>query len=161
MENNRVKIEERMNENNCIDFGYYLEFIKAEYKFSEEEVEEIVNKLLKFEEIRLIEVEADRRGVNIYIENIYIRLGANVIRRAIENNTIEEELNLSEDNLKPIISIKGSNNNFNYKYVRNAYAFDYPIEIETDLTDSEFERYLDGEGYSEEEIERFEKSGKF
>lgn len=62
---------------------------------------------------------------------------------------------------KPILACKGQENGFTYKYTRTAYVAGFPIEFLTDLTEEEFERLLDGEGYTVEELERFETTGKF
>ncbi|QGZ99414.1 hypothetical protein [Dehalobacter restrictus] len=61
---------------------------------------------------------------------------------------------------KPIMECVG-NNRFTYKYKRTAYAMGIPIIFHTDLNKHQWERLLDGEGYSEEDLDRFMTTGSF
>lgn len=67
-------------------------------------------------------------------------------------------------NCKPIAVLKGQEHGFVYKYVRIAYAVGIPLKFSTDLSKRQWARFMDGEHggfYTEQEIRRFELTGKF
>lgn len=60
---------------------------------------------------------------------------------------------------KPIIMMGESQ--FKYKYIRTAYLMgDIPIQIQTDLKQQDFEKFIDGY-FTQEQVDRFELTGSF
>lgn len=62
-------------------------------------------------------------------------------------------------NKKPIIQAKGTGN-YRYKNCFAAYTLNIPIEFETDLSEEQFAKLIDG-GLTGEDIEIFETIGSF
>jgi hypothetical protein len=61
---------------------------------------------------------------------------------------------------KPIMVVEEQENGYTYKYTRVCYVYGIPLKVKTDLTQTDFEKYIDY-GFTAEEIERFELTGKF